>query len=128
MLNKVKHPIPSGIRLQMLIQNYHTKILKREKDNDKFIYLYNIGTYWVAFERSACLLNGIFPKGEVSLFMVSGYLDYVVMVSVSNAEIALGFRKHIILRDEVDYKMVNVAPLSIGDYQRWHIGVVKLVL
>ena len=43
--------IPSGIRLKNLIQNHHAEILSREKNNKKFIHLYSIGTYWVAFER-----------------------------------------------------------------------------
>ena len=45
--------MPSGIRLQHLIQNQYKEILAREKNNDKFIHLYDIGAYWVAFERSA---------------------------------------------------------------------------
>ena len=54
--------MPSGIRLQQLIQNRYKEILAREKNNDKFIHLYDIGAYWVAFERSACRLSGLFPK------------------------------------------------------------------
>ena len=50
--------MPSGIRLQHLIQNQYKEILAREKNNDKFIHLYDIGAYWVAFERSACRLSG----------------------------------------------------------------------
>ena len=46
--------VPSGVLLQRLIQNSHTDILNREKNNDRFMHLYHIGTYWVAFERSAC--------------------------------------------------------------------------
>ena len=42
--------MPSGIRLQHLIQNQYKEILAREKNNDKFIHLYDIGAYWVAFE------------------------------------------------------------------------------
>lgn len=40
--------MPSGIRLQQLIQNRYKEILAREKNNDKFIHLYDIGAYWVA--------------------------------------------------------------------------------
>ena len=34
--------MPSGIRLQHLIQNQYKEILAREKNNDKFIHLYDI--------------------------------------------------------------------------------------
>ena len=51
--------VPSGVLLQRLIQNSHTDILNREKNNDRFMHLYHIGTYWVAFERSACRLCAV---------------------------------------------------------------------
>ena len=69
--------VPSGVLLQRLIQNSHTDILNREKNNDRFMHLYHIGTYWVAFERSACRLCGLFPKSELSLFCVPGCPEYV---------------------------------------------------
>ena len=74
--------VPSGVLLQRLIQNSHTDILNREKNNDRFMHLYHIGTYWVAFERSACRLCGLFPKSELSLFCVPGCPEYVVMAIV----------------------------------------------
>ena len=74
--------LPAGIRLQMLIKDHHKDILERERNNGKFIHLYNIGTYWVAFERSAFRVDNIFQGCEISLFMVSGYPEYVVMASV----------------------------------------------
>lgn len=52
--------LPAGIRLQMLIKDHHKDILERERNNGKFIHLYNIGTYWVAFERSAFRVDNIF--------------------------------------------------------------------
>ena len=39
-----------------------------------------IGTYWVAFERSACRLCGLFPKSELSLFCVPDCPEYVVII------------------------------------------------
>ena len=120
--------VPSGIRLQQLIRSSHAEILGREKNNDKLIHLYNIGTYWVAFECSACLLGRIFPKSEISLFRVADRLDYVVMASVSSDEATAYFRKHIVYRDEADYKVLVALPLPVGDYYRWHVDAVKSVL
>ena len=72
--------MPSGIRLQQLIQNQHKEILAREKNNDKFIHLYDIGAYWAAFERSACRLSGLFSENELTLFCVPDCVEYVVML------------------------------------------------
>lgn len=60
--------------------------MERERNNGKFIHLYNIGTYWVAFERSAFRVDNIFQGCEINLFMVSGYPEYVVMASVPHDE------------------------------------------
>ena len=120
--------IPSGIRLKNLIQNHHAEILGREKNNDKFVHLYSIGTYWVAFERSACLLGSIFSRCEISLFRVANRPDYVVMASVSSDEAAAYFRKHIASRNEPNYKIFTVLSLSAEYYYRWHVDAVRSVL
>ena len=61
------------------------------------MHLYHIGTYWVAFERSACRLCGLFPKSELSLFCVPDCPEYVVMASVPVDEVEGCFRKHVVL-------------------------------
>lgn len=88
--------MPSGIRLQQLIQNQHKEILAREKNNDKFIHLYDIGAYWAAFERSACRLSGLFSENELTLFCVPDCVEYVVMASVPADEAESYFREYII--------------------------------
>ena len=76
---------------------------------------YNIGTYWVAFERSAFRVDNIFQGCEISLFIVPGYPEYVVMASVPH--------------DEADYKVLSISPIALnGNYYRWHIQAVKKVL
>ena len=90
---------------------------------------YNIGTYWVAFERSAFRVDNIFQGCEISLFMVSGYPEYVVMASVPHDEADDYFRKHIIHHDKPDYKVLSISPIALnGNYYRWHIQAVKKVL
>lgn len=121
--------IPSGIRLKNLIQNHHTEILDREKNNDSFIHLYSIGTYWVAFERSACILNGIFPKCEITLFRVPNYVEYVVMVSVPADEFGAYYLcKYIVRRNDLDYKVLVVSSFLMEHYSKWHMNAVNSIL
>lgn len=120
--------IPSGICLKNLIQDHHAEILAREKNNDRCIHLYNIGTYWVAFERSACRLNGLFPSGDISLFRVPGLPDYVVMASIPVDEAEAYFSKHIVFRDGVHHKVLSDNRLVTRDYYKWHEVAVKSVL
>ena len=47
-------------RLKTLLENHHKDILKREASGrGDFIYLYDTGDYWVAFEQSAFMLGKV---------------------------------------------------------------------
>ncbi len=120
--------MPSGIRLQQLIQNQHKEILAREKNNDKFIHLYDIGAYWAAFERSACRLSGLFSENELTLFCVPDCVEYVVMVSVPADEAESYFREYIILHDGIYRKVWSEHSLLMEDYRHWHETAVRSVL
>lgn len=112
--------MPSGIRLQQLIQNQYKEILAREKNNDKFIHLYDIGAY--------CRLSGLFSKSELTLFRVPDCVEYVVMASVpaDEAEGCLG--EYIILHDGIYRKVWSEHVLPMGDYRHWHEMAVRSVL
>ena len=120
--------IPSVIRLQQLIQNQHKEILAREKNNDKFIHLYDIGAYWAAFERSACRLSGLFSENELTLFCVPDCVEYVVMASVPADEAESYFREYIILHDGIYRKVWSEHSLLMEDYRHWHETAVRSVL
>ena len=120
--------MPSGIRLQQLIQNQYKEILAREKNNDKFIHLYDIGAYWAAFERSACRLSGLFSENELTLFCVPVCVEYVVMASVPAEEAESYFREYIILHDGIYRKVWSEHVLPMGDYRHWHEMAVRSVL
>lgn len=120
--------MPSGIRLQQLIQNQHKEILAREKNNDKFIHLYDIGAYWAAFERSACRLSGLFSENELTLFCVPDCVEYVVMAFVPADEAESYFREYIILHDGIYRKVWSEHSLLMGDYRHWHETAVRSVL
>ena len=120
--------MPSGIRLQQPIQNQHKEILAREKNNDKFIHLYDIGAYWAAFERSACRLSGLFSENELTLFCVPDCVEYVVMASVPADEAESYFREYIILHDGIYRKVWSEHSLLMGDYRHWHETAVRSVL
>ena len=117
--------MPSGIRLQQLIQNQYKEILAREKNNDKFIHLYDIGAYWVAFERSAYQLRRVFPDSETTPLRLFAYPFPIVMVSVTDRSLRLYARKHILRRDETDYKLLTVPGLPLPAYREWHSGEVE---
>ena len=120
--------LPSGIRLVTLLNEHLNEIMDRERMNRTSIHLYCTGPYWVAFERSACRLSGLFTKSELTLFRVPDCVEYVVMVSVpaDEAEGCLG--EYIILHDGIYRKVWSEHVLPMGDYRHWHEMAVRSVL
>ena len=117
--------VPSGIRLMNLLRERLTEIMDRERANQNSIHLYCTGPYWVAFERSAYQLHRAFPDSETTPLRLFAYPFPIVMVSVTDRSLRSYARKHILRRDDIDYKLLTASQLSHEDYQAWHAGEVK---
>ena len=117
--------LPSGVRLVRLLNEHLSDIMNRERTNIASIHLYCTGLYWVAFEYSAYQLRRAFPDSEVTPMRLLGYPFPVVMVSVTDRSLRSYARKHILRRDDKDYKQLTVPGLSLVDYREWHAGEVK---
>ena len=94
--------------------------MNRERANQNSIHLYCTGPYWVAFERSAYQLRHVFPDSEITPMRLLGYPFPVVMVSVTDRSLRSYARRHILRRDDKDYKQLTVPGFSLSDYQGWH--------
>ena len=79
----------------------------------------------MAFEYSAYQLRRAFPDSEVTPMRLLGYPFPVVMVSVTDRSLRSYARKHILRRDDKDYKQLTVPVLSLADYHEWHAGEVE---
>ena len=117
--------LPSGVRLVRLLNEHLGEIMGRERTNQNSIHLYCTGPYWVAFERSAYQLRHVFPDSEITPMRLLGYPFPVVMVSVTDRSLRSYTRKHILRRDESDYKLLTVPGFSLVDYREWHAGEVE---
>ena len=117
--------VPSGIRLMNLLRERLTEIMDRERVNRNSIHLYCTGPYWVAFERSAYQLHRAFPDSETTPLRLFAYPFPIVMVSVTDRSLSSYARKHILRRDDKDYKQLTVPVLSLADYHEWHAGEVE---
>ena len=123
--SKTMSSLPSGVRLVALLNEHLGEIMGRERANRTSIHLYCTGLYWVAFEYSAYQLRRAFPDSEVTPMRLLGYPFPVVMVSVTDRSLRSYARKHILRRDDKDYKQLTVPGLSLVDYREWHAGEVK---
>ena len=117
--------LPSGVRLVALLNDHLGDIMSRERTNTASIHLYCTGPYWVAFECSAYQLRRAFPDSEVTPMRLFGYPFPIVMVSVTDRSLRSYARKHILRRDESDYKLLIVPGLPMADYYVWHAGEVE---
>ena len=116
---------PSGIRLMLLLKERLVEIMDRERANRNSIHLYCTGPYWVAFECSAYQLYRAFPDSETTPLRLFAYPFPIVMVSVTDRSLRSYARKHILRRDETDYKLLTVPGLPMADYHVWHAGEVE---
>ena len=117
--------VPSGIRLMNLLREHLTEIMDRERANQNSIHLYRTGAYWVAFECSAHQLYRAFPDSETMPLRLFAYPFPIVMVSVTDRSLRSYTRKHILRRDESDYKLLTVPGLPLAAYREWHAGEVE---
>ena len=117
--------LPSGVRLVALLNEHLGDIMSRERTNTASIHLYCTGPYWVAFEYSAYQLRRAFPDSETTPMRLLGYPFPVVMVSVTDRSLRSYARRHILRRDESDYKLLTVSGLPLADYREWHAGEVE---
>ena len=117
--------VPSGIRLMNLLREHLTEIMDRERANQNSIHLYRTGAYWVAFECSAYQLYRAFPDSETMPLRLFAYPFPIVMVSVTDRSLRSYTRKHILRRDESDYKLLTVPGLPLAAYREWHAGEVE---
>ena len=108
-----------------LLRERLTEIMDRERANQNSIHLYCTGPYWVAFERSAYQLYRAFPDSETTPMRLYGYPFPIVMVSVTDRSLRSYARKHILRRDESDYKLLTVPGLPLPAYREWHSGEVE---
>ena len=115
----------SGIRLVTLLNEHLNEIMGRERTNRTSIHLYCTGPYWVAFERSAYQLHRTFPDSETTPLRLFAYPFPIVMVSVTDRSLRSYARRHILRRDESDYKLLTVSGLPLADYREWHAGEVE---
>ena len=107
-----------------LLRERLTEIMDRERVNRNSIHLYCTGPYWVAFERSAYQLHRAFPDSEITPLRLYAYPFPIVMVSVTDRSLSSYARRHILRRDDKDYKQLTVPVLSLADYHEWHAGEV----
>lgn len=109
-----------GLRWWLFFQPIRPKHWPREKDNERYAYLYGFESYWVAFEHSAYQLCRLFPRSDTSIIRFVTYPFPVVMASITDTELCAYSRRHILKAAEPDRRVLTAEKLSFEHYREWH--------
>ncbi len=113
--------LSSGARLSDLIQNGICEIVKSESvDGSPRMCLYDIGEYWVGFERSAYLMTRIIPNSDSFLVNYPGYPFAVVGISIPAEALRSYLRSRDIRYPSSGHLEILGLPFEPQDYAKWH--------
>ena len=108
-------------RINSLLEAHLQHILQEEQQNLNRINLYDVGEYWVAFERSAYLLEQMAPKEEkpVVLYMKQHPFP-IVMHSSHHLRVKELCRQHALSKRSIDRLQFTTQPLDTASYRQWY--------
>lgn len=108
-------------RINALLEKEIRNILQQESQNENRIHLYDVGEYWVAFEKSAYLLEQLIPKGEhpVVLYMKNHPFP-IVMLSTHYLRVKELCRHHALAKRRIDRLQLFTQPIEKRSYQKWY--------
>ena len=121
--------LSNGELFLRLLRNIKT-IYKKELTNESYIYLYEVGEYWIAFEKSAYLLSLQLKeqKSEVSAIKMD-FLPFPILFSSVDdiTRQKLTSKNVYISRNHCSYiKVKTTSPTDVEEYNRWYRSNMKL--
>ena len=121
--------LTNGELFLQLLRNIKA-IYKKELTNESFIYLYEVGEYWIVFEKSAYLLSLQFKelKSEVSVIKMD-FLPFPILFSSIDVFTMQKLRsKNVcISRNHCSYiKVKTTSSANVEEYNRWYRSNMKL--
>lgn len=108
-------------RINSLLTTDLEKIVGQEMHNENRVNLYDVGEYWVAFEKSAYLLEQIVDDDNQSLVLyVKNYPFPVVMRSAHYHKVKDMCRKHIMTKRNMEQLQFITHPIDENSYAQWY--------
>lgn len=108
-------------RIKSLIAGQRNKILKNEKDNENRINLYDVGEFWVAFEKSAYLLKQMVKdKNEPVILHFPDYPFPMVMHSIHYELVNQMCHKRVMTKRAFEYLQFMTNPIDKESYHVWY--------
>lgn len=118
----------SGYKLLDLIGREINEILMKESCNDRFMYLYDTGNYWMAFEKSAFKLCTMYANAAVMPMRIVNVPFPVVAAGLEKRDFDAVTRSLECCYREADRRIYIVDGLPGSRYSKWHRRNVKDLL
>ena len=108
-------------RVASLLDSDLQKILKKEIHNNDRIHLYDVGEYWVAFEKSAYMLEKMTDAGEKPLVLyLKSYPFPIVMRCIHYLKVNDMCKKHIMAKRQLEYLQFLTKQTDDASYRKWY--------
>lgn len=106
--------------LTLLESDLHT-IMQREMHNDDRVHLYDVGVYWVAFEKSAYFLSRMTCTSDKPLVLyLKSHPFPVVMCTIHYSHLCSVCRNHVTAQRGFEYLQLLTQPSDVSSYRKWH--------
>lgn len=107
--------------LNMLFSKELKNIVRREQHNKNQIHLYGVGEYWVAFEKSAYLLEQMsVQEPEPTVLYLKEYPFPILMYSVHYRKVKDWCRNRTLSKSYQDYLLLPAKTIEPDLYRKWH--------
>lgn len=117
---------PNLTKLNTLLTKDLNKILQQEQDNENRVNMYGVGEYWVAFQRSAYLLECITHKKEDRIVLhLDNYPFPVVMHNIHYNKVNDMCRSHIATKKTLEFLQLTTTPINEQSYIKWFRKILK---
>lgn len=108
-------------RVTNLLNTDLKKILKKEMHNNDRINLYDVGEYWVAFEKSAYMLERMADDGEMPMVLyLNSHPFPIVMRSIHYLKVNDMCKKHIMAKRQLEYLQFLTQQTDDISYSKWY--------
>lgn len=102
---------------QFLLASWE-EVVQREKDNRHRLYLYRVGEFWVAFEKSAYRASECFPSLDISSISLADYPYPVLFVCLPQSRLAQ-LPYSCSAEGRTNRILFSEQPLSVLRYRQW---------
>lgn len=108
-------------RVNALLESDLQNILQQEQQNENRIFLYDVGEYWVAFEKSAYLLEQMAPKEERPVVLYMKQHPFPIVMHCSHyLRVKELCRHQVLAKRGMDRLQFLTKPIEKASYRRWY--------